>query len=374
MHSIPRSPKTTFALGAWFSFLFEGIMMRRAAGILLSSGILLVLLPFTPSQADDAPQPLAAAPKGFDIRLEGIEQGKVESVEYDSKTIGAKGKMTVYTPPGYSKERKYPVLYLLHGAGDDETGWSKKGAAADILDNLHAQKKIAPMIVVMPNGWARAGGGMGNVGRGFGLGPVLAAAILKGADTDKDGKITRAEFLAAAEAAFLEIDKGNKGSVDERQLTEAINRLMPAPGRGLVRNSPFANDLLKDIIPFVESHYAVQADAGHRALAGLSMGGGQALTIGLSHPDTFAHVGGFSSAIFGQPGSLIPDAQARTKLRLLWLSCGDRDTLMNANKSFHNALEENKVPHIWQVDSGAHTWPVWKNDLYLLAPLLFRDK
>ena len=348
--------------------------MRRATGFLLGSAILLALLSFVASRADDATQPLAAAPKGFDTRRDGIERGKVESVEYDSKTIGGKGKMTVYTPPGYSQDHKYPVLYLLHGAGDDETGWSKKGAAADILDNLHAEKKIVPMIVVMPNGWARAGGGMGSFGRGLGPGPALAAAIMKRADTDKDGKITRAEFLTAAEAAFTEIDTGKKGTVDERQLAEALNRLMPTPGRGLARNSPFENDLLKDIIPFVESHYAVQADAEHRALAGLSMGGGQALTIGLSHPDSFAHVGGFSSAVFGQPSSLIPDAAARKKLRLLWLSCGDRDTLMNANKSFHDALEENKVPHLWHVDSGAHTWPVWKNDLYLLAALLFRDK
>jgi enterochelin esterase-like enzyme len=348
--------------------------MRRTQGFLLCSGIILVLLPLTSGRADDAPQPFAAAPKGFDTRRDGAERGKIESVEYASKTIGGKGKMTVYTPPGYSKDQKYSVLYLLHGAGDDETGWSKGGAAADILDNLNADKKIAPMIVVMPNGWARAGGGRGNLGRGFSMGPPLAAAITKRADTNQDGKITREEFLAAAEAMFAEIDKDKKGSVEERQLADGINRLMPAPGRGSARNTPFENDLLKDIIPFVESHYSVQADAEHRAIAGLSMGGGQALTIGLTHLDTFAHVGGFSSAVFGQPSSLVPEAAARKNLRLLWLSCGDRDTLMNANKAFHTALEESKVPHIWQVDSGAHTWPVWKNDLYLLAPLLFRDK
>jgi enterochelin esterase-like enzyme len=314
---------------------------------------------------------LTAPPNGFDAHRDGIERGKIETVEYDSKTIGGKGKMTVYTPPGYSKDHKYPVFYLLHGAGDDETGWSKKGAAADILDNLYVEKKIIPMIVVMPNGWARAGGGVG----GFGMGPALAEAIMKRADTDKNGKLSRAEFLAAAEAVFTEIDKDKKGELNQRQITEAVNGLMPRPGRGLVRNTPFENDLLKDIIPFVESHYSVQADAEHRALAGLSMGGGQALTIGLSHPHTFAHVGGFSSAVFGQPNSLIPDESARKKLRLLWVSCGDADTLMNANKSFHNALDEGKVPHIWQVHAGGgHTWPVWKNDLYLLTPLLFRDK
>jgi enterochelin esterase-like enzyme len=346
-------------------------MMRRTTAVLFSGGILLALLTFAASRADVTSQSLAAPPKGFDAHRDGIEHGKIESVDYDSKTIGGKGKMTVYTPPGYSKEHKYPVLYLLHGAGDDETGWSKKGAAADILDNLYAEKKIAPMIVVMPNGWARAGGGVG----GFGIGPALAEALMKRADTNKDGKVSRAEFLAAAEEVFAQIDKDKKGELDRQQLSDAINRLMPRPGRGPARNTAFENDLLKDVIPFVESHYSVQADAQHRALAGLSMGGGQALTIGLSHPDTFAHVGGFSSAVFGQPSSLIPDAAARSKLRLLWLSCGDADSLMNANKSFHNALDENKVPHIWHVHpGGGHTWPVWKDDLYLLTALLFRDK
>ena len=119
----------------------------------------------------------------------------------------------------------------------------------------------------------------------------------------------------------------------------------------------------------------MKTDADHRAIAGLSMGGGQALTIGLKHLDTFAWVGGFSSALFGRPGDLIADpADASKKLRLLWVSCGDTDSLMNASKSFHASLDEKKVPHVWHVDSGGHTWPVWKNDLYLLSQMLFRDK
>jgi enterochelin esterase-like enzyme len=131
---------------------------------------------------------------------------------------------------------------------------------------------------------------------------------------------------------------------------------------------------LKDIIPYVESHYPVQADREHRAIAGLSMGGGQALTIGLRHLDRFAYVGGFSSALFGNTGALVSDPAAASKqLRLLWVSCGDEDRLMDTNKSFHTSLEQKNVSHLWHIDSGAHTWPVWKNDLYLLAPRLFRD-
>jgi len=102
-----------------------------------------------------------------------------------------------------------------------------------------------------------------------------------------------------------------------------------------------------------------------------SMGGGQALTIGLKHLDTFAWVGGFSSALFGNQAQLAP-SDAGKKLRLLWLSCGDTDRLMDASKTFHTSLEDKKVAHIWHIDAGGHTWPVWKNDLYHVSTLLFR--
>ena len=251
-----------------------------------------------------------APPKGFDARRDGIARGKMETVEYDSKTVGAKRRMLIYTPPGYSKDRKYPVLYLLHGIGDDETGWHQRGSAEVILDNLIADKKIVPMIVVMPNGRA-------------------ATDVSVSSPRDK-------QFPAFA---------------------------------------AFEDDLLKDLIPYVESQYAVQADRAHRALAGLSMGGGQSLNFGLKHPDTFAWVGGFSSAPNTKPArDLLRDPAALKKLRLLWLSCGDKDRLLDISKSLHSALEDKKVAHVWHIDSGGHTWPVWKNDLYLLSQRLFRDK
>jgi enterochelin esterase-like enzyme len=138
----------------------------------------------------------------------------------------------------------------------------------------------------------------------------------------------------------------------------------------------FEKDLLTDLIPFVEAHYAVKSDREQRALFGLSMGGGQSLNFGLKNLDTFAWIGGFSSAPNTKPASqLVADPEAMTKkLRLLWISCGDADRLMNISKAFHESLEEKKVPHIWHIDSGGHTFPVWKNDLYLVAQLLFRDK
>jgi enterochelin esterase-like enzyme len=342
-------------------------MIKQAVALLLGvSSVLVSGLTWA-----DSPAPLAPAPQGFDARRDQVERGKVETIEYDSKAVGGKRKATVYTPPGYTQDTTYPALYLLHGAGDDETGWTRKGRADVILDNLYADKKLVPMIVVMPNGFARS--------PGSGSGTALAAAIMKRADADKDGAVSLDEFRAAAEALFKEIDKGQAGKLDEKQLAEGLSRLVPAPppgfpGRGLGGNSTFESDLLKDLIPYVEAHYPVKADAGHRALAGLSMGGGQALTIGLRHLDTFAWVGGFSSALFGRQGNLVPDADSRANLRLLWVSCGDNDRLLDSSKSFHAGLEDKKVLHVWHVDSGAHEWPVWKNDLYLLSQMLFQDK
>jgi enterochelin esterase-like enzyme len=290
-------------LGAGASLALALAVSFRHAGAALETGIAVARL--------DEPADLPAAPKGFDMQRDNIDRGKVETVEYDSKTVGAKRKMLVYTPPGYSKDRKYPVLYLLHGIGDDETGWVKKGSAEVVLDNLYADKKLVPMIVVMPNGRA-------------------ATDVTVNTPWDKQAKAFEA----------------------------------------------FEDDLLKDVIPYVEAHYPVQADREHRALAGLSMGGGQSLNFGLKHLDTFAWVGGFSSAPNTKPAAdLVTDpGDAAKRLRLLWVSCGDQDRLMDISKRFHEALEEKKVPHVWHVDSGGHEWSVWKNDLYLLSQMLFQDK
>jgi enterochelin esterase-like enzyme len=248
-----------------------------------------------------APTSFSPAPKGFDIKRDKLERGKVEPLQYDSKTVGEKRRMMVYTPPGYSKDTRYPVLYLLHGAKYDENGWAQDGAAAIILDNLYADGKLVPMLVVMPYGYTNKAG-----------------------DTRSTAK--------------------------------------------------FEDELLKDVVPTVEARYLVLADREHRALAGQSMGGNQALTNGLKNLDIFAWVGGFSAAI-GQGQKLVSDpAAARSKLRLLWISCGDNDSFLKPNAAFHTFLEDQKVPHVWHVDSGQHDFTVWKNDLYLLAQLLFREK
>jgi enterochelin esterase-like enzyme len=259
----------------------------------------------------DQGQGLPPAPKDFDVKRDGIDRGKLESVEYESTTVGAKRKAQVYTPPGYSKDKKYPVLYLLHGIGGDEKEWARGGSPDVILDNLYADKKAVPMIVVMPNGRA-----------------------------SKD--VTARDPIPKQSPAFAAFEK----------------------------------DLLDDLIPFIEKTYSVKADRDSRALAGLSMGGGQSLNFGLGHLDTFAWVGGFSSAPNTKPaGDLLKDpADAAKKLRLLYVACGDKDGLLRISEGVHKMLDEKKVPHIYiVVPGGQHDFKEWKNDLYHFAQLVFRE-
>jgi enterochelin esterase-like enzyme len=248
-------------------------------------------------------------PDGYDKAREGIAHGKLELVEYDSKSVGNKRKANVYTPPGYSADKKYPVLYLLHGIGGDEEEWHRGGHPEIILDNLIADKKAEPMIIVMPNGRAQP--------------------------DDRAGQ----NSMATA-PAFAKFDK----------------------------------DLLNDLIPFIESKYSVKADRDDRALAGLSMGGGQSLNFGLGNLDTFAWVGGFSSAPNTKPAAeLVPDPEAaKKKLKLLWISCGNKDGLIRISQGIHGYLKENGVPHIWHVDEHAHDFQHWKKALFQFSQLVFK--
>lgn len=251
------------------------------------------------------------APPGFDVLRTGIPHGKIDTIRYGSKTVGTERKAIIYTPPGYAEDREYPVLYLLHGIGGDEKEWLNGGQPQVILDNLYAENRIKPMIVVMPNGRAM-----------------------------KDDRAV--------------------GNVFDSEKVQAF--------------ATFEKDLLNDLIPFIEQRYPVIADRESRAIAGLSMGGGQSLNFGLGNLDRFAWVGGFSSAPNTRPpGELVPDpAAARGKLRLLWISCGDNDNLLRISRSTHEYLEEHDVPHIYFVEPGGHDFKVWKNGLYNVALLLFK--
>ena len=257
---------------------------------------------------DDVPA-FPAPPAGFDARRDGIPRGKLETISYESKSVGTTRRMQVYTPPGYSPDLKYPVLYLLHGIGGDETEWQRFAAPDVLLDNLIAVGKATPMIVVMPNGRAQK-------------------------NDRAEGDVFRS---APAFAAF-----------------EA--------------------DLLKDVIPAIESRYSVRTDREHRALAGLSMGGGQSLNFGLAHLDTFAWIGAFSAAPNTQPAKdLVPDpAAVKSKVKLLFLTCGRKDGLIRVSQGVHAYLKDNGVPHVWHVDDNAHDPPHWKNSLFAFAQQIFR--
>ncbi len=251
------------------------------------------------------------APEGFDKLQTGIPHGQLDTVTYNSKTVGSQRKAVVYTPPGYSKKKKYPVLYLLHGIGGDEFEWLRNGQPQVILDNLYAQGKIKPMLVVLPNGRAM-----------------------------KDDRAVGNIFDSTKVQAF----------------------------------ATFEQDLLNDLIPFIEANYPVHKDQKRRAIAGLSMGGGQSLNFGLGNLYKFAWVGGFSSAPNTKtPDKLLPNPEeAKKKLQLLWISCGTEDNLMRISTRTHEYLDQNKVPHIFYVEPGGHDFKVWKNDLYMFSQLLFK--
>lgn len=263
-----------------------------------------------PALAQQIDHQFSSPPEGYDVRRDAIVHGQLQVIEYDSTTVGAKRKAQVYTPPGYSPDQKYPVLYLLHGIGGDENEWVRGGTPEVILDNLYADQKIVPMIVVMPNGRAA---------------------------TD----VTARDPIPKQSPAFAQFEK----------------------------------DLLQDLIPFVEKNFPVKADRDSRALAGLSMGGGQSLNFGLGNLDTFAWVGGFSSAPNTKPpAELISNPEeAAKKLRVLYVACGDKDFLVRVSEGVHKMLDEKKVPHYYNVIvGGQHDFKVWKSDLYHFTQLIFR--
>ncbi|MFA9193497.1 alpha/beta hydrolase-fold protein [Flavobacterium sp. FBOR7N2.3] len=250
-------------------------------------------------------------PKGFDQLRPTIAHGTIDTISYLSKTVGTTRKALVYKTPGFSKDIKYPVLYLLHGIGGDEKEWLKGGTPQIILDNLFAEGKIKPMIVVLPNGRAI-----------------------------KDDRATG-------------------------------NIMAPDKVQGF---ATFERDLLDDLIPFIEKTYPTLTDRENRAIAGLSMGGGQSLNFGLGNLDKFAWVGGFSSAPNTKmPEVLVPNPEeTKKKLKLLWISCGDKDGLITYGKRLHDYLLEKNVPHVYYLEPGGHDFKVWKNGLYMLSQFLFK--
>lgn len=258
-------------------------------------------------------QVLPEPPAGFADERPGIPRGQVEEFAYDSAVTGTQRKAMVYLPPGRVAGRRYPVLYLLHGLGGNHHEWTGYVRAHAILDQLAADGRAVPMIVVMPNGRALA----------------------------------------------------------DDQPWPAERRLAPEHVAGFAR---FERDLLEHLIPAVEARYPALPDRRQRAIAGLSMGGGQALNFGLAHLDHFAWVGGFSAAPNTRPpAELLPDADAaRRQLALLYLSCGSQDGLIHVSQGLQRHLKQQAIPHVWNVDGHGHDRDSWAGNLYHFAQKIFR--
>jgi enterochelin esterase family protein len=247
-----------------------------------------------------------------------VPHGEIRQVWYRSSTLATQRRMHIYTPPGYDGSKdSYPVLYLLHGGGDEDSGWSTIGRAGFIIDNLLADGKAKPMLVVMPN-----------------------------------GSLPR---------------PANSG---ER----------PSPEAMVAAQDRFTNELLKDVIPYVEKHYHVVADPGHRAIAGLSMGGGQTLRVVTSHPGHFAYVGVWSAGIgqnaadFEKRNANFLDSaeKANKQVRLFSISVGDKDLTLAGSKNLSEVLSKHGIKNELQVSGGGHTWINWRHYLNEFAPQLFR--
>jgi enterochelin esterase family protein len=250
-----------------------------------------------------------------------VPHGAVAAVTYYSTALQRFRRFHVYTPPGYdSGKGKFPVFYLLHGAGDCDEAWTSVGRAGFILDNLIAMGKAKPMLVVMPAGHT---------------GPFRFG--------------------------------GPRPAVDD-----------------------FSKDFLNDVMPYVEKHYRVYADRKHRAMAGLSMGGGQTLNIGIPHLKDFAYLGVFSSGVFGITGrgpggqpqqgptfeernkEVLDDPKLKKDLKVLWFATGKDDFVMETTRATVAMLKKHGFNVVFQETSGAHTWLNWRNYLCEFAPQLFQ--
>jgi enterochelin esterase-like enzyme len=288
-----------------YSIVVDGVRMLDPFNHLLVPNLL------TPANAVHVPA------TGLPWEVSDVPHGVIHHHFYKSTVCNDDRDYYVYTPAGYNAaaKTKYPVFYLLHGFSDDASGWTAVGHANVILDNLIAQGKAKPMIVVMPLGYGTM------------------------------------EMIRLGWSAWDHHDVRNENF------------------------SKFREALLTEIIPRVESEYRVDKDRNMRAIAGLSMGGSESLLTGLNNLDKFAWIGAFSSGGIPEdfdkdfPGL---DAKANSQIRLLWIACGTEDHLITVNRKFRDWLKEKGVQHVDIETPGMHTWMVWRRNLSAFAPQLFR--
>jgi enterochelin esterase-like enzyme len=237
-----------------------------------------------------------------------VPHGTIHEHAYDSKSLNAPRAFVVYTPAGYETSKgRYPVLYLLHGSTQTEESWSRVGGAQIILDNLLADAKVKPMIVVMPFGH------------------------------------TARQMIPAA----------------------------PGQARVAGEAAGFEKDLMAEVVPVVDQEYRVLKGAANRAILGLSMGGGEAMLTGLHHPGMFGYIGAFSGVTNYRSDLEKTGSAALNRYKLIWLGCGTEDSLYTSNKAVSDWMDMNDVHHTFRSIPGAHVWPVWHKFLAETAPLLF---
>lgn len=248
--------------------------------------------------------------------FEANKRGNMHQVWYESPALGLYRRMFIYTPYGYENSgRKYPVLYLLHGAGGDEDAWSTMGRTRQILDNLIEKGLAEPMICVMPNG--------------------------------------NPNQMAAKTTALPESD------FDMRDPS---------------KRNLYVNSIVKDIIPYVEKNYRVLADPDHRAIAGLSMGGGHTISVANEYPGLFQYICPLSMGLWGEQPNIDEKLQGLKKAgyKLYWLACGKEDFVWESAQKLDAKLTDNGLDHVFFVSEGGHTWPNWRVYLNTFAPLLFK--
>jgi enterochelin esterase family protein len=257
-------------------------------------------------------------PQPMDWNMQNVPHGVLNHHFYQSQTLARQSDFYVYTPPDYDPKKKYPVLYLLHGYSDDASGWTAVGRAHVILDNLIAQNKIKPMIVVMPLGYGTM------------------------------------DMITHAWSAWDHKDLVNRNFTQYTQI------------------------LLNEVKPQAEKLYSISRDRKDHAIAGLSMGGGESLRTGLNHLDDFAYIGAFSSAVperadFDQVfPNLASKVKSKDRLKLLWVACGTDDHLITSNRAFTAWLKQQQIPVTVIETPGRHTWMVWRDNLIHFTPLLFQ--
>lgn len=309
-----------------YSLTVNGIRMLDPANVYVNRDVSSLMNIFIVSRAD--------GDKGDVYSVNDVPHGNLSKVWYDCPTLKMKRRMTVYTPAGYENGKDYPVMYLLHGAGGDEDAWPTLGRAAQIMDNLIASGKAVPMIVVMPNG---------NVN---------------------------------CEAAPGEWSKGMYKPSFESSL-----KLDPKPVATM-------DESFKDIVDYVESHYKVAKDKAHRAVCGLSMGGGHSFSIANRYPDMFDYVGLFSAGLHIHENAgfdkfyefLSSDAQIQQQLaavfadnpKLYWIGIGNTDFLYEQNADLRRYLDEKKYPYTYVESEGGHIWRNWRDYLTEFSQLLFK--